>query len=782
MIKKTIFLLLSFLLLFSNIKSQNYNLITDSSTVYWPMPTLSKPAYLDSAIDPTFGTKITRVTGDAGATIPTVGGNWGNVSRHGYSKRTAWNADESILRIDKHKTVNSGGSTISTQPTLFLDGQTYQVISAPSTPSSRESRWHPTLPNIMLLLRDGEVVHWDVINNTTTTVFTFSGYSNCYLGPWEGNFSNDGNSLAVNATRNSDGKNVAFAINIATSTKYPDLDLTGIGVDWVSISSSGNYIVINGVFSGSDQTQVYDLNGNPVGSLWSSYGRPSHYDLAIDDNGDDVAVGVSKSSPDEGRVIKRRLSDGAVTVLTSGGYASHTSARCINRPGWAITSFQHRTGNTWLPYFSEVVAVKLDGTRVERICNTRGLWSIYDNETQSCPSPSGDRVIFASDWDANGAPIQGYVVDFRNKLISTNNPPVANAGSDKTICPNDSVQLTATGSGSYLWNTGDTNANIWVNPSTTTTYSVTVTNSYGSDIDSVLVNTDTNLCPKTVCFNGNSITIDGNEDPTWANTFSDSISKTIAGSITNSSDLSVSFKLTWDNTNLYLIAHINDDIKTNDSPNEWSDDGIEIFIDGNNEKNSTYDVNDRQYIIRWNDNTIYEHGYNTSTNPMGVNFAQTNTPNGYIIEGTVSWSAIGVTPSNGKLVGFEIQVNDDDNGGTDLEARKSWFALVSPSSDASLMGEIELNNSTCNNSTSINSLSNNSIIIYPNPTNGKIWIEGNISNITLVEIFDLSGKKVKTINQGKASNFIDISSLTKGTYIINIKQDNHNNFSKIIKK
>ncbi len=81
-----------------------------------------------------------------------------------------------------------------------------------------------------------------------------------------------------------------------------------------------------------DQTQVYTLTGERVGKPWLDYGRPSHYDLAIDGNGDDIAVGVSKSKPDDGRVIKRRLSDGKITVLTAGGYASHTSTRNLDRP------------------------------------------------------------------------------------------------------------------------------------------------------------------------------------------------------------------------------------------------------------------------------------------------------------------------------------------------------------------------------------------------------------------------------------------------------------------
>ena len=72
-----------------------------------------------------------------------------------------------------------------------------------------------------------------------------------------------------------------------------------------------------------------------------------------------------------------------------------------------------------------MVAVKLDGTRVERICNLRVNKKLlpsddqYYFEAHGCPSPDGLRVIFASDWDLASYPVQAYVADFRDKVIQT---------------------------------------------------------------------------------------------------------------------------------------------------------------------------------------------------------------------------------------------------------------------------------------------------------------------------------------------------------------------------
>jgi hypothetical protein len=125
-----------------------------------------------------------------------------------------------------------------------------------------------------------------------------------------------------------------------------------------------------------------------------------------------VAVGVSKSEPDEGRVIMRRLKDGRVTVLTSGGYASHTSARNVGLPGWVFVTYQH-IGPGWPPYWGEVVMVKLDGSlTVRRIAHLRTNHRDYLTESHAVPSPDGRRVLWCSNWGAKSArPIATFVAE-----------------------------------------------------------------------------------------------------------------------------------------------------------------------------------------------------------------------------------------------------------------------------------------------------------------------------------------------------------------------------------
>ena len=143
---------------------QDYNLITDLE-IYWPIQQMPKPNYLETVTDPVFGTKITRITGDVGNSIPNVSGEqWKQVARHGYSTRQPWNADESIIYIDRHK---SGAD-------LFLNGETYEVIKEEDIPSANETRWHPTNPDLMLLLRDDGVHSWSYSTDATNHLFKVS--------------------------------------------------------------------------------------------------------------------------------------------------------------------------------------------------------------------------------------------------------------------------------------------------------------------------------------------------------------------------------------------------------------------------------------------------------------------------------------------------------------------------------------------------------------------------------------------------------------------------------
>lgn len=75
--------------------------------------------------------------------------------------------------------------------------------------------------------------------------------------------------------------------------------------------------------------------------------------------------------------------------------------------------------------------------------------------------------------------------------VTVNALPSANAGTDEEICDGESATLTASGGGSYSWNTGATGASITVSPTQNTSYTVQVTdgnNCSATDEVEVVVN------------------------------------------------------------------------------------------------------------------------------------------------------------------------------------------------------------------------------------------------------------------------------------------------------
>ena len=68
------------------------------------------------------------------------------------------------------------------------------------------------------------------------------------------------------------------------------------------------------------------------------------------------------------------------------------------------------------------------------------------------------------------------------------------------------------------------------------------------------------------------------------------------------------------------------------------------------------------------------------------------------------------------------------------------------------------------------------IYVYPNPTADRIYIQADTNS--KAELFDLMGRKVRSTNQSQ----IDMSSLSRGNYILQVKTQNKTQSFKIIKQ
>lgn len=98
-------------------------------------------------------------------------------------------------------------------------------------------------------------------------------------------------------------------------------------------------------------------------------------------------------------------------------------------------------------------------------------------------------------------------------------------------------------------------------------------------------------------------------------------------------------------------------------------------------------------------------------------------------------------------------------------AYKNWLINVINSEDSGIVG--------------IDEISDSHVAVYPNPAHSVLYIEGLAQNST-ISIFDLGGKLL--VDNLTVSDFLDISSLHEGIYIIRINNNGRTESIKFIKK
>ena len=196
----------------------------------------------------------------------------------------------------------------------------------------------------------------------------------------------------------------------------------------------------------------------------------------------------------------------------------------------------------------------------------------------------------------------------------------------------------------------------------------------------------------SVAFTETAPAIDQTVDEAWSVAPVSAISNATIGA--PAGDYRGQWRAMFTATALYVLVEVDDATLTNDSGAEWwNDDAIELFIDGDNSQGSSYDgVNDFQLGFRWDDATLRVGG-NSVKNVAGVNYELYATGSGYALEVVIPWTTIGTSPTLGDRIGFDVSVDDDDNGGV----RDAQVAAIATSSQGwdnpSLFGSLFL--TTC---------------------------------------------------------------------------------------
>lgn len=270
--------------------------------------------------------------------------------------------------------------------------------------------------------------------------------------------------------------------------------------------------------------------------------------------------------------------------------------------------------------------------------------------------------------------------------------------------------------------------------------------------------------------------IDGDIDAIWEHPSVTAITlgKTIQGTLSGTADLSGTFKAVWDNTYLYVLGNVNDDSKVNDSPETYNDDAVEVYVDINNDKATTYGANDVQYTFGWDDNTpVAGPSGRSTTNVTFVNKAKTG---GYIFEARIPWTTLQGNPAVGQKLGIDFMVNDDDDNST-RDSKISWNAATDNAwENPSLIGSVTLGDLI----TGITDVEVANISMYPNPFNNSFRID-NLEQVEFVEVLDAHGKTMETLAAGTSSIELG-NNYAKGLYFVKLKYANKSTSFKMIKQ
>lgn len=141
--------------------------------------------------------------------------------------------------------------------------------------------------------------------------------------------------------------------------------------------------------------------------------------------------------------------------------------------------------------------------------------------------------------------------------------------------------------------------------------------------------------------------------------------------IDGAADNSTAFDARYDASGLYLAFAVTDDAVVSDSDDALDDDALVVYLDALHRRESEFNANDREIVLRADGSLIETNGRST-----GLAGAVETTATGYSAELFVPWSNFDEAPASFPVgIGFDVAVSDDDTGG----ARDAWQVWMSAS-------------------------------------------------------------------------------------------------------
>jgi len=359
------------------------------------------PRFLETYLFEGMGTKSKRITDSS------LYADSNKRAGHSYSRRQAWNADESLIDVgvgvisaDSFALVYDAVALTTERNWSNLDaGKMFGIRTVSSKPNVFGA----------LTLSSGEFESY----------LTLDDYERCTLGDGEGNLSNDDQFVVLTCAKADKSKDL-ISYNLLERKilgTMPALDT----FNWASFSQSGRYIVVeNNILEGGESEVEELIRYEPDFTQETLLTNDrNHGDLGVDDLGQDVFVMI-----DWYRVSYIVLKTGERVRLGIADRArypghGHVSCRNIHRPGWcylsgndssAVGAFRVARDPSLLAWVkARFVKTKPGVSAYEPWGFHFSTAKSYDSQPKISASPSGKQVIFSSDWMGSDATAE-YVI------------------------------------------------------------------------------------------------------------------------------------------------------------------------------------------------------------------------------------------------------------------------------------------------------------------------------------------------------------------------------------
>ena len=444
---------------------------SEANNVWFPLD-MTQPGYLETIRDATFGTDITRITGDAGTEFtteldPTTTQYWGEIVKNRYVTDSSWNVDGSLIYLRSFDPVSPFQ--------LILDATTCQPKLIARVPTTNllwsQDPSEPTIQYGMVIdetnVTDDVIVKYDVLTgqeirrvtlpfealrSSKTSIAFVDGKQYLPLIGRDRTNPEDVSVYLVDLTFEDGVDPVVAASFLLSESPWYDASQDDTFANSLRYSPDGqNILVLYGNLDtvATNYFRLLDVNLT-AGTMTphavpphSDEGTPApsdgffpfywgHSDFAYEQNKQDVYLvgrsgdwwgqaidGVETLNGTVGDILAYNVKTHtyrSLTEPTDEARMSHVTTTNDANPGYVFVSYtSHLDGGS--ERRGEIVAINLEDPGnpttglIDLAHHRSNATDFYHGESHLVASPDGTQLIVSSTWGASQAVVSAYLID-----------------------------------------------------------------------------------------------------------------------------------------------------------------------------------------------------------------------------------------------------------------------------------------------------------------------------------------------------------------------------------